>query len=177
MIEALDFDLVVADSRPKVMATWQSTLGWLPKAAFLTVPISLFRSSAALDALVLPAVIAHERLGGELRCGTSQVLNAGAKYELPAWVVTTPAFEGVMSPDQTGSQQETTISMLDNWSDAAEWRIIFREIIRCTASFNKASQRIRSLGIHLELLDASESEREQQALGAARAFREYLGQA
>lgn len=161
--------MLIADSRPSVLAAWRKAFAAEPGVDFETASTETFRTSRSLDALVLPAILVEERFGARATPGESTVVRSDGRFGLPPFLVTTPAFDGVING-------HGVVEMVDNWSTSSEWRIILKEVFKAVDSFQStAPGSIRIVGMHLELLASSEDDAEDEAAGAARGFREHAG--
>lgn len=113
-----------------------------------------FRNHHGFDALLLPGILARERLGASTPQGRSEVIEG---RELPGHahrIVTTPVFPGHLewiNGAPVGLAH-------DKFEKETESFRRYREVFRAITDHNRTNPAaaIRSLGIHLEMIGAAE---------------------
>jgi hypothetical protein len=139
--------LVVADSRRAAVDILHRCFAQVASVEVIESDPAQFLSNFSLDAVMLMSALAHERLGGTLTPGLSQVLPTGQAAGLPRLVVTTaPQPLSIDDIESDGSARRHT-SPWDTFGPALD----------AVARFNQnraTGEQIRRLGIHFELLNA-----------------------
>lgn len=107
-------NLIVAEDRPQKAGIWREAFTGVSSADVLEISPSQLRVLAGLDAILLTGWLAHERYGGVMEPGVSQVLATNAN-SMPPWVVTLP------STPAKGEWQQATDGNLQ-WENVKEER-------------------------------------------------------
>lgn len=163
--------LLVADRRESLLAEWKDAFAGVPQVEFrLLAPGDLGRIPG-VDAELLPGMLAHERFGGVPRPGVAQILSSGGALSLAPWIVTVPfrpaSLESVAHPDDEDGELNIPfpIPPLEG-----EIYTTFAEVFGRVLSFNLEQERIRTLGIHLEVINAPLGDPREEALAVRRAY-------
>ncbi|MEW6251739.1 MAG: hypothetical protein AB1716_13940 [Planctomycetota bacterium] len=150
--------IVIAHAREDVVVVWAEVLAGVPSVEIRRASARDLLSDPRLQAVVLPAVMAHEKVGASPRASESQILSTqGQSLAATApWIVTVPMREGRITGWRTvGKHQQPVIEPLVSVTPAELVVCQMHGVLRAVIDFNAlkdAQERINTLGLDLGLL-------------------------
>ncbi|WP_017327067.1 hypothetical protein [Synechococcus sp. PCC 7336] len=172
----MKLNLVIADLRSEILNAWRTAFSAIEGVTFLELSIPKLISLPQLDAVFMMNMFSHEKYGGKLVYGVSQVLSTRNEPKTPPWVVTTPLFPGHLEKSLK-SDGSLAYKIKPNQKNTPEEQtyIIFREAFKSIKKFNKDRkiQQIKTLGIHLDFLDFPLGDPYKEAESAAQAYTDF----
>jgi hypothetical protein len=168
--------MIIADSRPDLLAIWAKVFSGIHRVFFVNVDVSTLMELPEVDAELMRGVFAHERYGGKHKTGESQILSSKGEFGVPPWVVTTASFaahfEKVYLPDGTIDFQ---IVQNESLTPEEEEYIVFKKAFECIEKFNESheKEKIRTLGFHLWFLNIPRGDSIKEAEACRTAYLEF----
>ena len=153
----MSFSLLVVDHRPAVVDAWDNAFRGIDVVTVRAGTLRGLFVEPGLDALIFPALLAHEKLGGIMRIGASQILSTQperTRISVP-WVVTTPPRAAQMvRTRKTPLRSELKLEPIQPLSPVELVILTFTEVFHAITRFNSGGTQeplIEHLGVDLSM--------------------------
>ena len=164
------FSLYIAEPNPEHHVVWREVFAQSKNVEILDCDIRALLSLPGLDAALMLGALIHERFGGVMKLGESQIVSSHGKAGMPHWFVTTAPFEASIRWRQDGETSSgVEIVQKEAVSPAEETYIVFTKAFKRISEFNRDNPNpIMSLGFEPEALNLRDDfQKEVQAVYSA----------